>query len=145
MSSTEISSTEISSTSSTIPIATDPSSTIPIATDPSTTEISSTFSTVPIATDSSTTDDSLALGKSAAAEALNGVLDDAGDDAVVSSDVDVETLQISLSPTALANLWGLAALCIVGNLVAYFCFCRGTKKRVRFEQNGRHDQYISDQ
>merc|ERR1719410_587717 len=136
ISTTEISTTEISSTSSTIPIATDPSSTIPIATDPS--------STIPIATDSSSTDDLLALGKSAAAEALNGVLDDAGDDAVVSSDLDMETLQINLSPTALANLWGMAALCIVGNLVAYFCFCRGTKKRVRFEQNGGQDQYISD-
>merc|ERR1719410_1412306 len=135
ISTTEISTTEISSTSSTIPIATDPSSTIPIATDPS--------STIPIATDSSSTDDLLALGKSAAAEALNGVLDDAGDDAVVASDLDMETLQISLSPTALANLWGMAALCIVGNLVAYFCFCRGTKKRVRFGQNGGQDQYIS--
>merc|ERR1712157_549369 len=89
----------------------------------------------------STTNDLLA----AAAEALNGVLDDAGDDAVVASDLNMETLQISLSPTALANLWGLAALCIVGNLVAYFCFCRGTKKRVRFGQNGGQDQYISDQ
>merc|ERR1712157_489566 len=124
------STTEISST-----FSTETSST-----DSSTTEISSTSSTIPIATDSSTTDD-----LPPAAEALNGVLDDAGDDAVVSSDLDMETLQISLSPTALANLWGLAALCIVGNLVAYFCFCRGTKKRVRFEQNGRHDQYICDQ
>merc|ERR1739845_173933 len=109
-------------------------------TDSSTTEISSTFSTGPIATDSSTTDH-----LPPAAEALNGVLDDAGDDAVVARDLDMETLQISLSPTALANLWGLAALCIVGNLVAYFCFCRGTKKRVRFGQNGGQDQYISDQ
>merc|ERR1719461_2013224 len=99
---TETSTTDMSSTFSTGPIATDSS----------TTEISSTFSTGPIATDSSTTDDL----PPAAAEALNGVLDDAGDDAVVSSDLDMETLQISLSPTALANLWGLAALCIVGNL-----------------------------
>merc|ERR1712154_166622 len=77
----------------------------------------------------------------AAAEALNGVLDDA-DDAVVTSDLDVEKLQISLSPTALANLWGMAALCIVGNLVAYFCFCRGSKRNARFDQNSGKDQYI---
>merc|ERR1711933_380237 len=81
----------------------------------------------------------------AAAEALNGVLHDAGDDAVVADDLDVQSLQISLSPTALANLWGMAVLCIVGNLVAYFCFCRRTKKSVSFGQNGGQDQYISDQ
>merc|ERR1712039_362363 len=81
----------------------------------------------------------------AAAKALNGALHNADDDAIVASDLDVETLQISLSPTALANLWGLAALCIVGNLVAYFCFCRGSKRNVRFDQNGGQDQYISDQ
>merc|ERR1712003_211405 len=105
-STTDSSTTEISST-----FSTDTSTT-----EISTTEISSTFSTGPIATDSSTTDD-----LPPAAEALNGVLDDAGDDAVVSSDLDMETLQISLSPTALANLWGMAALCIVGNFAAYFC------------------------
>merc|ERR1712048_1139778 len=79
----------------------------------------------PEPTPSPTFDD---LKFAAAAKALNGALHNADDDAVVTSDVNVETLQISLSPTALANLWGMAALCIVGNLVAYFCFCRGPKK-----------------
>merc|ERR1712241_251746 len=50
----------------------------------------------PEPTPSPTFDD---LKFAAAAKALNGVLDDADDDAVT-SDLDVETLQISLSPTA---------------------------------------------
>merc|ERR1712190_352003 len=56
------------------------------------------------------------------------------------------TLKIELSSSALMNLWLMVAVCLFGNALAYWCFCRGPKTSVSIGPNGgAHDQYISDQ
>merc|ERR1712087_786407 len=50
-----------------------------------------------------------------------------------------------LAANAMANLWGLAAMCLLVNLIALFCCYRGTNKSVAFESNAANERYVSDQ
>merc|ERR1711933_609295 len=66
----------------------------------------------------------------------------AGDNDEDESDLSLYSYEISLSTSALANLWGLAALCMLTNIVALFC-CFRKSKSVSFESDDK-EQYISE-
>ena len=80
----------------------------------------------------------------AAALAQDGDLDE---EDLNNDDVDVGTYsyEISLSANALANLWGLAAMCLVSNLILFFCCVRKSNKSVGFDSNAANERYVSDQ
>merc|ERR1712083_76181 len=60
-------------------------------------------------------------------------------------DEDAYSYTISLSKNALLNLWLLVAVCLVSNLIVFYCCYRGSNKNVTFDSKEANDRYVSDQ